>query len=127
MTDWELHDFAVQVVRQSLESQGKKLLTWQSNPGVDPSIWFEGENGPEWVVVREVRDPENDAELPENMAEIIDHCAKMSAIGHFASVGFINLGNPLDLLEESDSDFQPLYRGHAANILYEGLKPVFHP
>ncbi len=124
MTDWELHDFAVQVVRQQLEGQGKKILTWQSNPSVDPSIWFEADQGPEWVVVREVRYPESEAEMPENMVDIIDHCSKMSAIGHFASVAFINLDDPVDPKAAENGNFLPLYRGYGANIRYEGLKQV---
>lgn len=127
MTDWELHDFAVQVVRQNLEEQGKKLLTWQSNPSVDPSVWFEGEQGPEWVVVREVRYPKSDAALPDNMVDIIDHCAKMSALGHFASVAFINMDDPIDPQAATNGNVLPLYRGYGANIRYEGLKPVTAP
>lgn len=124
MTDWELHDFAVQVVRLSLEDQGKKLMSWQSNPSVDPSIWFEGDQGPEWVVVREVRYPKSDAELPENMMEIIDHCAKMSGVGYFASVAFINPDDPIDPKSAENGNFLPLCRGYGANIRYKGLKPV---
>lgn len=124
MTDWELHDFAVQVVRQSLETEGKKIMTWQSNPGVDPSIWFEGEQGPEWVVVRGVRYPKNEAALPENMVGIIDHCAKMSATGYFASVAFVNLDDPIDPQATITGNFLPLYRGYGANVRYEGLKLV---
>jgi hypothetical protein len=124
MTDWELHDFAVQVVRQQLEGEGKKILTWQSNPGVDPSIWFEGERGPEWVVVREVRYPESDAAIPENIDEIIRHCAQMSAHAHFASVAFINLDDPIDPMAAQNCNFLPLYRGYGANIRYEGLKAI---
>lgn len=127
MTDWELHDFAVQVVRQNLEDQGKKLMTWQSNPSVDPSIWFEGEQGPEWVIVREVRYPKSEAALPENLVDIIDHCAKMSSTGHFASVAFINLDDPIDPKASTNGNFLPLYRGHGANIRYEGLKPISKP
>jgi hypothetical protein len=29
-------------------------MSWQGNPSVDPSIWFVGDSGPEWVVVRAV-------------------------------------------------------------------------
>jgi hypothetical protein len=54
MTDWELQDFAVQIVRDHLEKQGRKLMSWQGNPSVDPSIWLVGDHGPEWVVVRAV-------------------------------------------------------------------------
>jgi hypothetical protein len=45
MTDWELHDMAVQVVREHLQQQGFELMSWQGNPEVDPSIWFIGKSG----------------------------------------------------------------------------------
>ncbi|MGB5213039.1 MAG: hypothetical protein WBN88_05245, partial [Anderseniella sp.] len=57
MTDWELQDFAVQVVRDGLVNDGRKLMSAQGNPSVDPSIWFVGDDGPEWVVVRAGRYP----------------------------------------------------------------------
>ncbi|MCZ8124475.1 MAG: hypothetical protein O9277_13755 [Magnetospirillum sp.] len=38
MTDWELQDFAVQVVRSYLEKQERTLMSWQGNPTVNPSI-----------------------------------------------------------------------------------------
>src|SRR4026209_2317410 len=55
MTDWELHDFAVQVVRERLAGLGRQVMTWQGNPDVDPAVWFVGDKGPEWVVVRATR------------------------------------------------------------------------
>ena len=38
MTDWELHDFAVQIVRGELQNDGKELMSWTGNPAVDPAI-----------------------------------------------------------------------------------------
>jgi hypothetical protein len=32
MTDWELQDFAVQIVRDHLDKTGKKQMSWQGNP-----------------------------------------------------------------------------------------------
>jgi len=43
MTDWELQDFAVQIVRDHLKKDGKEIMSCQGNPAVDPSIWFVGE------------------------------------------------------------------------------------
>ena len=40
MTDWEVQDFAVQIVRDQLNQTGRELMSWQGNPQVDPSIWF---------------------------------------------------------------------------------------
>ena len=51
----------------------------------------------------------------------------MSAIGHFASVAFINLDDPVDPKAAENGNFLPLYRGYGANIRYEGLKQVSTP
>jgi hypothetical protein len=45
MTDWELQDFAVQVVRDDLKTSGRELMSWNGNPEVMPSIWFVGDQG----------------------------------------------------------------------------------
>ena len=48
MTDWELHDFAVQIVRDHVTKKlGHQLLSSQGNPKVDPSLWFAGDEGPD--------------------------------------------------------------------------------
>lgn len=57
MTDWELHDFAVQVVRQNLMHEGEHVAGWVSNPELQPSIWISTEEFPQWVVVQAVRWP----------------------------------------------------------------------
>lgn len=112
MTDWELHDMAVQIVRQNLEKDGFKITSWQGIPHVDPSLWIQGANGPEWVVVREALYPAKKAMLPANMDEIAKNCLPMSKVGHFASVAIAN----------HDDNNLLLYRGHAMYIRYEGLQ-----
>ena len=120
MTDWELHDFAVQVVRDFIDQKlGHQLMSAQGNPNVDPSIWFVGENGPEWVVVRSVRYPEKDAALPANISDIAANCAHMSKTGHFASVA---LANSEDTFDPTDAKSPlPLWRGHGMFVSFEGL------
>jgi hypothetical protein len=62
MSSWEVHDMAVQVVRDNLERQGFELMSWQANPEVDPSIWCIGKTKrPEWVVMRPTIFPANRA------------------------------------------------------------------
>lgn len=123
MTDWEVHDFAVQVVRDYSigDKFGRKLIASQGDPEVNPSIWFVGEDGPEWVVVRAVRYPENEAALPENIADIAAYCARESNIGHFASVSFANSEDPFD---SSKAPPLPLWRGYAVYASFQGLVPV---
>ena len=110
MTDWELQDFAVKIVRDHLEKAGRKLMSSQGNPAVNPSIWFVGDSGPEWVVVRAARYPEKKAELPANWQKIAARCAKLGKAGHFASVSVANT-----VLAE------PLWRGHGMSVRFVGL------
>jgi hypothetical protein len=113
MTDWELHDMAVQIVRKDLEKDGFKILSWHGNPHVDPSLWFQKQIGqPEWVIIRHALYPAKQATKPKNIHEIAKNCAAMSKIGYFASVGIAN----------SDDSTKPPYRGHAMNIRYKGLE-----
>ncbi len=116
MTDWELQDFAVQVVRHQIEKDGHELMSWQANPAVDPSIWFVGNDGPEWVIVRTARYPQKDAELPSNWRSIADSCSRMSKQGNFASVSVACM--------QTISDGGKLYRGYPLVTNYAGLKPV---
>ena len=119
MTDWELQDFAVQIVRQTLEKDGRTLMSWQGNPAVNPSIWFVGENGLEWVVVRAVRYPKSQAEPPADWEQIASRCAAMSKTGHFASVSVANAEDTLD--PSGRIPPEPLWRGHAMIVQFEGL------
>lgn len=119
MTDWELHDFAVQTVRSTLEKEGRTIMSSQGNPSVDPSLWFVGDDGPEWVVVRAVRYPKRDAEPPSNWVEIADSCARLSRKGNFASVAVASAQDAFD----AEVPPTPLWRGHGMYVSYEGLTP----
>ena len=118
MTDWELHDFAVQTVRDQLIKEGQELMSAQGNPEVNPSIWFVGDNGPEWVVVRAVRYPQRDAALPWNWAAISESCRPMGKTGHFASVAVANAEDSF----EDGAPPMPLWRGHGMYVSYAGLE-----
>jgi hypothetical protein len=119
MTNWELQDFAVQIVRGHLEKTGSKLMSWNTNPEVNPSIWFVGKSGPEWVVVRAARSPLTQAEPPANWQEIAEGCARISKVGHFASV---TVANADDRFERSAAILaSPLWRGHGLAAQFQGL------
>lgn len=117
ITKWELHDFAVQIVRDQLEKDGYRLMSFQGNPDVDPAIWFVGDSKkPEWVVVRAVRYPNKIAARPDNLNEIAESCAHLGRVGHFASVAF---SSP-DTFTTGET--LPLYRGYGLNVRYTGLE-----
>lgn len=107
MTDWEVHDFAVQVVRDQLRGDGVQIMSTQGNPVVDPSLWFVGKYGPEWVVVRTHRYPAPPPPRPANWNAIVAGCARLSPRGHFIPVGVANADDPS----------QPLWRGHGISVL----------
>ena len=120
MTPWELQDMAVQVVRGALKRDGFELMSWQSNPQVDPSLWFIGSSGgPEWVVVRAARYPAKTAARPDNWDDIAEACSQMSDTGHFASVGIVSAAQSLGGAEE---EAVPLWRGHGMHVRYAGLE-----
>ena len=120
MTPWEVHDMAVQVVRDHLDKHGFELMSWQGNREVDPSIWLIGQSKrPEWVVVRSAIFPANGAERPSNWQAIAASCAKMSTTGHFASVAVVSVDQPFESSEEAPV---PLWRGHGMHVRFTGLE-----
>lgn len=122
MTEWELQDFAVQIVRTRLEAEGRRLMSWQGSPHVDPSLWFVGDDGPEWVVVRAVRYPARQAEAPANLREIAARCGHMAKRGHFASVAVANAGDAFDPTGATPA--MALWRGHGMVVRFEKLVAV---
>lgn len=125
MTDWELHDFAVQVVRDYVRDKlGHQIMSSQGNPGVDPSIWFVGEGGPEWIVVRTVRCPERNAPLPANIHTTAESCSRIGKAGHFASVAVCSAEQGFG---SQNSAAEPLWRGHGMHVHFEGLKRIQTP
>ena len=120
MSLWEVHDLAVQVVRDYLVKQGFELMSWQGNPKVDPSIWFIGNTRrPEWVVVRSATFPDKEASRPDNWSAIAASCARMSATGHFAAVAIVSVTQPFKSMDEAPF---PLWRGHGMHVRFTGLE-----
>jgi hypothetical protein len=125
ITDWELNDIAVLVVRTTLQKEGYQLMNWVSNPALDPAIWFVGKSKqPEWIVVRAARYPIRKAKHPSNLAEIAKGCADTGTTGHFASVAVANADDPFDPMAKDNGNFIPIFRGHKLLIRYQGLEPV---
>ena len=114
MSNWELHDFAIQVVAQYLEKEGRRVFSKQSSTEIDPSIWFEDESGPNFVVVRAAKCPQQEADVPSNITGIKASCARMSKQGYFASVSVANA-------DDLDS---PPYRGHGMHVRFTGVVDI---
>jgi hypothetical protein len=110
LTDWELHDMAVHGVVLSLG--GKKLHSYTNHPGISPSIWYEGESGREWIIVRYAKYPELDAPPPGNWEHICESCLERGCGNGFFAVVVFAEKNPFTGLP---SENKSLYR--EGNIL----------
>jgi hypothetical protein len=82
MSQWELHDFGIQVVRHHIENAiGAEILSYQSDPAVEPAIFFAEDDGWSGVIVRTETFPRTDMNIYPaydfNLSEIaatgIDH------------------------------------------------------
>jgi hypothetical protein len=119
MSPWEVHDFAVQVVRAHIEREGHTVSSWQGNPEADPSIWFvDSDQRPGWVVVRAARFPDMDAARPSNWTAIEAGCRSSGGQGYFASVAVVSGAQPF---RGSDEKPVPLWRGHPLHVRFQGL------
>lgn len=121
MSDWEVHDFAIQIVSSDIEKSGSTILSKQPSPHINPSIWFRDRQGPAFVVVRSGRFPVSDAPRPTNLADIIASCAKMSRRGFFASVTAASADQQTAPVSRGAI---PLYRGLGMFVKYIGLQPL---
>lgn len=117
MSSWELHDFAVQVVANQLAGDGIRVLSKQSSPHIDPSIWYEDESGLGFVVVRAARYPSRGAPRPKTAQAIAAACASRSSKSMFASVATASAELPF-----GESSLLP--RGHGMFVRYTGLEPL---
>jgi hypothetical protein len=124
MSDWDLHDFAIQIVVKHLRDAGKKIGGTQSSAQIDPSIYFE-ENGHAYcVIVRAARYPSRAALRPDNIRKSAEfHSNKAKAV-FFASVVFANINDPFDPDARPNGNYWPIYRGHGVNIKFLGLENI---
>ena len=124
MSDWELHDFAVQVVRTQLENDGKKIFGVQPSPHIQPSLWFEDKQGSHWVVIKATRYPNKYAELPANIEEMNQFFSSKGMRGYIARLIVANANDPFDPLAIENGNFIPVFRGHGLMPLFKGLEPI---
>ena len=120
MTQWELQDFAVQIVRNYLTDAGFEIMSYNSHPGVNPSIWFMRNDFPEWVIVNFGVFPQMEVEPSANLDEIKNSVGMVGCQGNLANV-FVAAEAEMTNLTDSPI---PLYRGHALSVRFEGLEPL---
>ena len=117
VTSWELHDFAVQVVRETLRRHRLEITAWNSDPEVQPAIWFKGASGLEWASVGECLGTPFQVPVPESLQEHASSLTAKGFRGWWGPVGFAPLVRKPGRLDG-------LYRGEGANVDFRGLMPL---
>jgi hypothetical protein len=123
VSEWELHDFGVQVVRNFLTSAGKKIFSFQSMLDLNPTIWFSEGEKRYFVIVRTAAYPALEAEKTENLIEMKNElCAQHGADGgYFASVVLANTDDPF--LPDGEGSL-PILRGHGVFVKFKGIEQI---
>lgn len=121
MSEWELSNFAIQVVRNEIEKEGNQILSFCDLPEVNPQIWFKNkkdETG--WVIVKHIKN-ESDLDYKEWVG-LEDRSPQLKPYdGYFASVQIVNAVG-WDGISISKSD---LYRGGGMYVNYKGIERIY--
>jgi hypothetical protein len=125
ISDLELHDLAVKLVMRNISKDGRKLISWNADPDINPSLWFEGDSGgPEWVAVQALRYPKKATSSTENLDLIRKQNISFGPNGHFASVVVANSNDPFDPMAEKYGNFIPVIRDQDVTYFYAGLQKI---
>lgn len=120
MSDWEVHDFAIQIVANYISENIGEVKNAQSNPKIFPAIWFQSDSQTSYVIVSAVRYPVKRALYPDNMDEIVHSFQSFECSGFFASVGIAHT----DQKKAKNTDIIPLWRGDAMNSNFPGIEAI---
>lgn len=132
MSEWELRNFAIQIVRDSITRDGNsEILSFTDVLGVDPQVWFQDADGNRaWVIVRHC--PQMTGNEWEEYAGLEKLNPQLRPYdGYFATVSLASSepvlfdleGKLIPLSQRFTSD-APLYRGNGFHIKFEGLKRI---
>lgn len=119
ISDWEVHDFALQVLVNFIQEKGDVIISKQSSLHNDPSIWFRDDNGASYIIVRSGRYPLQEALRPKNIYKIVHSCKPRSLFGYFASVTVANID------QQYTNDLLPLNRGQGMAVRFTGLESLY--
>ncbi len=132
ISDWELHDFATQIVRNEILEEGGVINSWCSDPNIYPSMFFIDKDGEKrFVIVTASRypcDPGMDRAGNENISyERIGKIMRLIKTSNAEASGFIAMMSVASADDAFDPDIEPalpLWRGHGYYLNYGGLKSI---
>jgi hypothetical protein len=134
MSEWELRNMAIQIVRDSVAQNGGKVLSFTDVLGVDPQVWFEDNAGSRaWIIVRHY--PILSGEEGNEFVGIERQHRQLAPFqGYFAAVSMASSepvlydrnGGVIPLSRRFDGT-APLYRGDQFYIKFDRLLNIHVP
>ncbi len=113
MSEWELNNFAIQIVRNDLENEGNEILSFCDLVEVNPQIWFKNKKGEVgWVIVKHITN-EKDLDYREWVGLEKNNPQLQNCDGYFAPIQFASFDSPT------------LLRGGGVTVNYRGLKRIY--
>jgi hypothetical protein len=133
MSEWELQNFVIQIVRNSIIKDGaSEILSFTDLLGVDPQIWFQdGQGNRAWVIVRHCGQVTG-SEWEEHVGLEKLNPQLRTYDGFFAAVALassapilLDLEGNIIPLSQRFTGTAPLYRGDGFHIKFGGLKRIY--
>ena len=114
LSEWELMNFAIQIVRDDIKKKGWKIYSFCDIPEINPQIWIEDNfNKRCWVIVRVIK-TDNERDFHKWINFIHNTSILENFDGYFAAVRFVTVNGTSNLI-----------RGNEALIDYRGLQSAF--
>ncbi len=118
MTDWEMYDFAIEQVVQKLKEQNRDILSWSTDPDIEPSLFFHDGSQRAYCVVRPYMFGERIKEYIELKTNAHHQLAGLGIRGYYAPVVFKNLE------QQDDGEVLPIYREIVCDVECHPLIPM---
>ncbi len=112
ISDWELKNWAIQIVMNHVREQGLEILSYCDAPGVEPQICFkDGDGRPCWIEVLPTR-------YPEKKAEFSAAGFPPNVLVHDGYVAYV------DFAGDEAHTSGTIIRGRGADFIFNGIEKV---
>jgi hypothetical protein len=120
ISDWELLDFSIQIVRDAIEKDGFEIKEWTSEANERPHILARKTGKEHYIVVGAARYPVATPVFDSNRLQV---CAERAVVtGAVLAKAAVSLANSEDMFI---GEFPlPLWRGQAALARFNGLEAI---
>ena len=133
MSEWELHNFAIQIVRDHIEKNMKSsILSYCDVLGIDPQIWFQDQQSNRcWVIVRNfaiLRGSESTEfkGIETRNPQLVPYDGYFAAVSVASSEPFtVDLDAKLVPLSKRFDGSSPIYRGDGFYVNFKGLERIY--